>query len=224
MTGIVAATSLSESLMPTQVRAHWKAAVGIIAAVVAAMAMAYFVSRQATSVFTAEARLVVTSGLGLDAAGGGDVLEAPLLGQTYAVLATTRPVLLDVIQRTGLPYAPDELASHLSVTADLDTPFLTLSMTDEDPGRAAVVANALAEILVDRGTVPSRGIGAEFVPARTLLAVVELAAVPEDPSGPRVVYNTALAGAAALILGLVVVAGLAYMRQQPARPSGARAE
>ena len=37
--------------------------------------------------------------------------------------------------------------------------------------------------------------------------------MPQDPSSPRVAYNTILAGAAVLILGVVLVAGLAYLRQ-----------
>ncbi len=163
--------------MLTQVRAHWKAAVGIIAAVIASMAVAYVISSQATRMYTADARLVVTAGLGMDRRRDDAVLEAPRLGQTYAVLATTRPVLLDVIQRTQLPYDPETLAARLSVTASLDTPFLTVSMTDEDPVEAATVANALAEVLVERGTTAAT----VATPARQLLAIVEMAGAPQDP-------------------------------------------
>ena len=206
--------------MLSEMRAHWKAAVGIMAAVVASMTIAYFISSRGASVYTAEARLVVTAGLGMDANGTDSILSAPVLGQTYAVLATTRPVLLDVIQQTQLPYDAVELASRLSVIANLDTPFLTVSMTDEVPERAALVANALAQILVERATVPPHGIGAEAVPGQRLLETAELATVPHDRSGPRVVYDTTLAGAAALIAGLVLVAGIAYLRMNPARPHG----
>lgn len=207
--------------MPTQVRAHWKAAIGIVAAVVAAMATAYFISSQSPRVYTADARLVVTAGLGLSPTDA--VLEAPQLGQTYAVLATTRPVLLDVIQRTGLAYDPAELASRLSVTADVDTPFMTVSMTDEVPEDAATIANAVAEILVERGAIPASGTGAAATPAGKLLAVVELATIPDGPSGPRTAYNTMLAGAAVLLGGLLLVAGRAYLRNDPsASPPASR--
>ncbi len=156
--------------------------------------------------------LVVTAGLGLSANGTDDVLEAPRLGQTYAVLATTRPVLLDVIEQAGLPYEPGQLSSRLEVTASLDNPFLTVSMTDEDPVRAATVANTLAAVLVKRATIAPSVTGT--IPPGSLLAVVETATVPQDPSAPRVTYNTLLTGAATLIAGLAVVAGLAYLRTE----------
>ena len=59
-------------------------------------------------------------------------------------------MLLDVIQRARLPYDVDELAGRVTATADAAVPFLQVTMTDEDPDRAAQVANALAEILVSR--------------------------------------------------------------------------
>jgi capsular polysaccharide biosynthesis protein len=198
--------------MLTQVRAHWKAAVGIIAAVIASMAVAYVISSQATKMYTADARLVVTAGLGLSANGTDNVLEAPRLAQTYAELATTRPVLLDVIEQAGLSYEPSNLGSRLEVTASLDNPFLTVAMTDEDPTRAATAANTLAAVLVKRATITPSITGT--VPPGSLLAVVETATVPQDPSAPRVTYNTLLTGAATLILGLAIVAGMAYLRNE----------
>lgn len=197
--------------MLTELHAHWRAAIGIIALVVASMAVAYVTSSQSTRLYSADARLVVTSGLG--SSGSSDaVLVAPSLGQTYAIVATTRPVLLDVIQQLGLLYDADELRSRLSVTGDASVPFLTITMTDEVPERAATVANALAETLVERATVPPTGIGDSTVPSRRLLEVLELATVPADPSAPRVLFNTLLAGAAALIAALALVAGMAYRR------------
>jgi capsular polysaccharide biosynthesis protein len=198
--------------MLSQMRAHWKAAVGIAAAVIASMAVAFVISGQTARTYTADARLVVTAGLGLNANGTDNVLEAPRLAQTYAVLALTRPVLLDVIQQADLPYEPDELGSRLDVTASLDNPFLTISMTDQDAVRAATVANTLAEVLVKRATVAPAGGGQ--APLGSLLALVETATVPREPSGPRVAYNTLLAGMAVLVGGLAAVAGLAYLRNE----------
>ena len=109
--------------------------------------------------YTAESRLVVTAGLGLTGT-GVDLTMAPSVGQSYAELATTRPVLLDVIDRTQLPYDAEELGSRVRVMANPIVPFLTVSMTDEVPERAARVANALAEILVERATIPASGVGA----------------------------------------------------------------
>ena len=139
---------------------------------------------------------------------------APSVGQSYAELATTRPVLLDVIDRTQLPYGADELGSRLRVLANPIIPFLTVSMTDEDPQRAARVANALAEILVERATIQATDPGDGTQQAKNLLEVVELATVPQSYSSPRVLYDTAMAGAATLVIMLALVAGLTYVRNE----------
>ena len=139
------------------------------------------------------------------------------MAQTYAVLATTRPVLLDVIERAELPYSPAEVLRGLSVVASLDTPYLAISVTDANPERAAATANAVADILVAMSSVAPqpRPVGA---PAEELLAVVERAEVPTDPSGPRVLFATFLAGTAALVIALAFLAVTTYLRKAPSVP------
>ena len=78
-----------------------------------AAAAAFVISNMSNKTYTATAQLVVAAGLGTDPTGTGDVLNAPRIGATYAELATTRPVLLDVIKRASLPYDPVELARLL---------------------------------------------------------------------------------------------------------------
>ncbi len=162
-------------------------------------------------VYTAEARLVVTAGLGTDGRGTDDVLAAPRVGQTYAVLATTRPFLQEVIDRSGVPYTPEEMLLQLTVTADLDTPFLGIAMTDPSPVRAAAVANALADVLIEEASVAATA----ETPAEKLLTIVELATAPEDPSAPRVLFSTAIGAGAALLAALVAIAFAAYIRPDP---------
>jgi capsular polysaccharide biosynthesis protein len=171
------------------------------------------------AVYSARATLVVTSGLGTEGNGTGDVAIAPRLGQTYAVLATTRPVLVDVIERAALPYDLEELTRRLSVTADLDTPFISITMNDPIPSRAAATANALADVLVEMASIPPTDDAA----ARTILAVVEPASVPLEPSGPRVVFNTVLAAAASFVASLFFIAMTLYLRdQRPIQETAAR--
>jgi capsular polysaccharide biosynthesis protein len=203
----------------TYLRQVWQYLLLIVVIVAVASVLVFLISSSSTRVYTAEARLVVTAGLGADGTGTDNVLAAPRVGQTYAVMATTRPVLLNVIREAGLPYDPAELARRLTVTADLDMPFLEISMTDESPTRASTTVNALADVLVEMATVPPSADAA----GRGLLSVVQRAAVPDEPSGPRVLFSTALGATTALVAGLVILAVVAYVRRDPTLPPGAPA-
>lgn len=200
-------------------RALWTYGSAVVLIVIVSTVTVFLLTSSATKVYTAEARLVVTAGLGVDGTGTDNVLAAPRVAQTYATLATTRPVLLEVIEGAGLPYDPTELGLRLSATADRDTPFITVTMTDEDPERAAAAANIVTEVLVRTGTIP----GTAGDPDVPLLTIVQDAAVPDDPSAPRVLFSTALAAAASLVLALTLVAVLAYTHASPALRGQSRA-
>lgn len=186
----------------------------VAVAVAVSAAGAFAISSIADKTYTAEAQVVVTAGLGTSTTGNGDILTAPRIGQTYATLALTRPVLLEVIRRAELPYDPEELSRHLRVSADPASPFISIAATDGSPTRAEETANALADILIEKATVPPTATDA----GQEILAIVERAIVPEDPSGPRVLFNTVLAAATAFVLALTIVASIAYLGgERPAR-------
>jgi capsular polysaccharide biosynthesis protein len=183
----------------------------VSAVVLVAGGTAFAVSSMADPTYAAEARLIVSAGLGTEGGGTDDVLAAPRVGSSYAVLATTRPVLLEAIGRANLPYDATELLNHVTVIANLDTPFLMITMSDPNPVRAADGANALADVLVERSTIPATA----EVPTVSLLEIVERARAPSDPVGPRVLFNTVLAAAAAFVTAVVLVAVVAYIRAGP---------
>jgi capsular polysaccharide biosynthesis protein len=193
-------------------REVWRYLLVVLLGVAAAAALGFLISSTGERVYTAEARVVVTAALGSNGRGADNVLAAPSIGQTYAVLATTRPVLLDVIERAGLSYDPAELLLRLSVTASPETPFVVIEMSDPSPATAARTANAVADILVELASTPATG----EVAAQDLLSIVERAVVPNDPSGPRVLFNTILAAAAALVAGLAALSVGAYLRDDRA--------
>lgn len=173
-------------------------------AVLISAGVAYTVTSLAEDTYTAEAQVVVSAGLGTTT--NGDVLTAPRIGQTYAALAMTRPILLQVIARADVPYDPVELARHVRVSADPVSPFIVINATDTIPSRAQQTANALADILIERATVSDAGAAEQ-----PILEIVERAVVPQEPSGPRVLFNTAMAAATALVLGIVIVALFVYL-------------
>lgn len=102
------------------IRRVWLYLYFIIFIVAVSAAVAFVISNNDETVYTAEARMVVTAGLGTDANGADNVLTAPRIGQTYAVLATTRPVLDNVIKRADLPYdRPSSTAPSISMLGSM---------------------------------------------------------------------------------------------------------
>jgi len=191
---------------------HFRAYAALVAAaVLTAAAAAYVVSDASDPTYASEVKIAVSAGLGTETGGTDDVLVAPRVGQSYAVLATTGPILLETIDRANLTYDVSGLRERLTVIASLDTPFISITMTDESPLRAADAANTLAAILVEEATIG----GTAELPVRSLLEIVDPADVPDDPVGPRVLFNTVLAGAAAFVAAIVLIAVVAYVRAGP---------
>lgn len=78
-----------------------------------------------------------------------DLLASQLLSQTYAELATTRPILTAVIDELNLDQTPDELADSMNVQASGINPIVRIRVRGPDPGRVAEIADAIAQQLID---------------------------------------------------------------------------
>ena len=103
------------------------------------------------------------------------------------------------------------------VTADVDTPLLTITMTDRNPAVAADAANAMAAALVKMATQPASG-GAAAI---EVLKLVESATPPADASAPRPLFDSALSAAAVLVAMLTLLALVVYLREGRNEPAGA---
>ena len=66
-------------------------------------------------------------------------------------------------------------------------------------------------------TIPATpaAVGVLAVAEQELLAIVERAIVPTEPSGPRVLFTTILSGVAAGIVALLLISAFAYLRGGP---------
>jgi capsular polysaccharide biosynthesis protein len=199
-------------------RAIWANALWIAAGVVFAGTLVFVISNTLPRTYEAEARLVVEAGLGLTGSSSDDVLNAPRVGQTYAALATTRPVLVEVIARAGLPSDPDQLLARLQITAGIDTPIISIVMSDGDPIVAAATANAMAAVLVEMATDRSI-VGA---PPTELLKLIEPATPPADFSAPRPLFNSLLSATAALVAMVTLLSTIIYLRDGRTATAGAR--
>ncbi len=151
-----------------------------------------------TPVYAASAMLRVLTPSG----GTSDWIEyntmyAERLTNTYAKIATTRPVLQELAQRLGLDQLP-----KIEVETLADTELLLITAEATDPTLARDAANGLAEILLEQYELARVR---EGMPAN-MLSVVEPAIAPKTPSRPRKMLNLALA----CMVGLGGGTGLAF--------------
>lgn len=113
------------------------------------------------------------------------------LTKDYKVVATSRPVLQEVINTLGLERDYDDLKRSLVLTNPPDTRVLSISIEDPDPVRAKAIVDTVAK-------VSSRHIGdiMEMTPPK----VIEEGIVSAKKSSPHVSKNAVIGGVSAAVL------------------------
>ena len=110
---------------------------------------AFGVSSIQPRIYEANATLIVGQALQSLNPDVNQLLVSQRLSATYAAVATKRPTLEAVIGRLQLTQTPDELAKHVRATVPPDSTLLTITAEDPSPERAAAIANALGELLIE---------------------------------------------------------------------------
>ncbi|MFH1475068.1 MAG: hypothetical protein ABIG85_04335, partial [Chloroflexota bacterium] len=105
---------------------------------------AYLVSSALPKVYEARVTLIVGQSISTANPTYNDILVSQRISQTYADLATTTPILAQVIADAGLDVKPDELRKRVVASAPRDSTLVTITVQDGDPGRAADLANGIA--------------------------------------------------------------------------------
>lgn len=108
----------------------------------------YWLSSQEPTVYQAKAQLIVGPGIDSPNPDLTSLRTGAQLMQTYAELATMRPVLQTVAGDLKLDISPNVLENQITVKSNEDAQILSITVEDGDPVRAAAIANALADILV----------------------------------------------------------------------------
>lgn len=110
------------------------------------------------------------------------------LTKDYKVVATSRPVLQEVIDTLGLDMDYEELKKVLVLDNPADTRVLSIAVEDPDPARAKAIVDSVAKI-------SSTHIGdiMEMTPPK----IIEEGIVSEEPSSPHTKKNAAVGGLAA---------------------------
>ncbi|HEX7308401.1 polysaccharide biosynthesis tyrosine autokinase [Lentzea sp.] len=159
-----------------------------------------------TPQYQANSQLFVSTARG---EGTAELFSGSSFGQqrvkTYAQVVATPSVLDPVIAKLGLTETADQLASRVVVSAPLDTVLLDISVRDEDAGRAAAIATAVGDSLIQ---VITKLETATSDTSPVAVSFVRRATVPDKPVFPSVPLTLG----AGVLGGLVLGVGAALVR------------
>lgn len=121
------------------------------------------------------------------------------LTKDYSIMITSRPVLVQVIEKQGLNISYDQLKSRIRITNPADTRILNLTVSDTDPVRAKAIADEVANTSSDYiGDIM------EMIPPK----IIENGVVPAVPASPSIKKNAALGG----LMFVITACGLITLR------------
>jgi capsular polysaccharide biosynthesis protein len=153
----------------------------VLLAAAAAAAIAYLASRFLIApTYEAAAQITVIA---------GDTLD------DCAAAAGSRQVLEQVIDSLGLGYSYEDLSDMVAAKAFAASQQVTVTVAHASPTMARDLANAIGET-ASAYVAETAGAGAA--------KVTEYAKTPSNPSSPDIKLNTALGGAAGLVLAMAV--------------------
>ena len=126
----------------------------------------------------------------------GDMQTSTYVTRDYAELIKSRAVTEAVVAELGLPITGTELLSRIDVLIPTDTRIVGISVKDEDPYKAAEIANAMRE---------TSGKHIQAVMEIEAVNIVEEANIPSTPASPNVIKNTLIGSSAGLLLAIAVI-------------------
>lgn len=177
-------------------RRGWMA---IVVSVVVALGLGGLLIASSEATYSATAELFVAPGtteITTEVVQGSRFYENRV--KTYALIVDSATVLDPVINELGLATNAESLAGRVSADAPVETVLLRIRVTDNEPGQAADIANAVAEqFSIVAPQLESRDDSGEDSVVR--ITVVNPATEPSTPIAPN----------KRLILGLAVLLGLA---------------
>ncbi len=193
-------TSTLTSLLQVLWRRLW--VIVIVAAALTGSAVGF--SMMQTPVYVASVKVLVgQNGQDVPTSLAADVQGLQNIAPTMAAAVTTVPVTQAASERLDLPKGSSGVVLG-NVSAQPDPPgttFISISYRDTDPKRAQLIANALGEAFTEKVSKVSPRVNS------VTATVWEPATLPWAPVSP----NPARNGLLALILGIVLGVGLAFL-------------
>lgn len=116
----------------------------ILLTLISTMAIVFIGTQRTTPAYQASTtlRIAVSAGGSIEYS---DYMYADRLMNTYINIATSRPVLEEMMEQLNLSQLPEIKAEIIS-----NTEFITITVEDHDPIVAASVANTLADVLISQ--------------------------------------------------------------------------
>ena len=109
---------------------------------------AYYLSKRQTPIYQSSTLVMINGAPGYQS----DPYSASVVGQqlaaTYAKVMVTQPVLDAVAKKLGYSSFPPSVS--IQPTADSNTGLLTVTVTDTNPERAAIIANTIVSVFADQ--------------------------------------------------------------------------
>lgn len=169
--------------------------------------IAFLVSRFfITPKYTAQTSLYVnnTRKTVVDSVNSSDLAASYSLVLTYVEMIKSRKVLSEVSDiindmygdKLKVPLEYDDLEKTISASSKNETEILAVYVTTSDPQLSMDIANTIAQVAPDKIK--------DFVEASSV-KVIDQAILPDEPSSPNVMRNTAIGLFVGLVLGLGLV-------------------
>lgn len=189
------------------IRRRWKMvlAIPVIAVIVSAVYSLYVITPQ----YQANSTLLInprptTSAAAAAAAGTSQAYEALQLGQamvpTYTQIIKSYSVEQSVIKALNLPMTPGTLNGMINVTSPTQSEVIQISVTDPSLTQAVEIANTLASTFQQKARMLMQVQNVQIIDSAN-------AAQSPTPVKPNKKLNVAIA----LVLGLMVSIGLAFL-------------
>lgn len=125
----------------------------LICALVGALVMGIYTEYFVTPMYSSEATLYILNKT-TSITSMADIQIGSALSSDFKVIATSKPVLDGAVEQIkeqeGIALTREYIASRLDVNGIDDTRLLVVRVKDQDPKKACIIANAVAEVTASR--------------------------------------------------------------------------
>lgn len=171
----------------------------VLCTVIVASAMLVYTAAFATPQYKASTMIYVNNNSNNtnNTLSSADLAVALRLVGTYVNILKSDAVLTDVIAKSGVDLDTDEIREMLDSEVVEETEIFRVSVTSPSPEMSANIANAIADVAPGKISAILEGSSAK---------VIDRAKVPEKPSSPNIIINTAVGGAVGMVLSVLAIA------------------
>ncbi|WP_251138253.1 YveK family protein [Exiguobacterium sp. s161] len=140
-----------------------------------------------------------------------EATSTPTLVSTYQDILRSPEVVDQVAQKMNVTDKRlFDLTDRLTVSSNLDSQVIALSVTDRSAEQAAIQANTMTEVFQD------------YLPQLINTSKTEVfssARIPTNPVSPNILMNTGIGGVLGLMLGLLIVYSRSLSKKESTRES-----